>query len=188
MGDPSWLPLILSPLISAASGLIGVRIGASLSLRRDREERRLQFIKSQLEELYAPLVGLRANILAKSSLRAKIHELAPGVLDPESPRDDEAFGRLIEHANKQLEEDLVPRYQKMVDILTAKIGLAEGSTRAHYQQLVEYVELLNRCLEGSIPRKMAAVLGHTESSLYRLYDDVEENLSALRDRLRSGGS
>jgi hypothetical protein len=81
-----------SPLIAAASGLFGVWIGGSLTLRRDREERRLQFLRLQLEELYAPLYGIRLEIKAKSEFRVKVRAAGRRA---GSDRAFEEFTRLI---------------------------------------------------------------------------------------------
>ena len=58
---PDWVP----SLISAASGLAGVVVGALGVALRDRKERRYLFLKRQVEEFYGPLVGLRHDVRAK---------------------------------------------------------------------------------------------------------------------------
>ncbi len=48
--------------IPAASGLIGVTLGAWLSARREIKQRQLAFVERQLRDFYSPLLGIRNEI------------------------------------------------------------------------------------------------------------------------------
>ena len=67
---------LLPALLPVASGLAGVLIGAWLSGRRDRSQRRLAFVEKQLAAFYSPMLGIREEILAVSLLRARVQEEA----------------------------------------------------------------------------------------------------------------
>lgn len=49
----------LDSLISAASGLAGVVVGAWLTARSDRTQRKLAFMERRLNEFYGPLLGCK---------------------------------------------------------------------------------------------------------------------------------
>lgn len=173
-----------SPLIAAASGLAGVWFGGSLTLRRDREDRRLQFLRVQLEEFYAPLYGIRLEIKAKSEFRERIRAAARS---PESDRAFEEFKKVIEYDNRALVEDLIPGYQRMIELFKEKIGLAEESTVTCYPPLLEFVETWTRSTEGGFPSAAHETIGHSEERVYPLYEDVERQVARLREELRGGG-
>jgi hypothetical protein len=189
---PLFLPVV--------AGLFGVWIGAWLTTRRDRESRRFDFIKRQIEEFYAPLVGLRADIRAKSELRVKVSDAAGAawadLCRGRSPEDERrleerewpTFEKIISYNNEQLQKDLIPSYQAMLTRFRERGWLAEASTRGHYATLVEYVEIWNRFLEKSLPSGVLERLGHSEESLYPLYEDAAANLARLRERLRTGST
>lgn len=65
---------IAGPIISAASGLGGVLIGASLTARTERRRLKLGFVEKRLTEFYSPMLGLRKGIRAISELRVKIEQ------------------------------------------------------------------------------------------------------------------
>jgi len=187
-----------SIIIPAAAGLIGVWIGARLTTRRERETRRFDFIKRQIEDFYAPMVDIRADIRAKSEFRVKVSQAAGAawheVCANRSPEDMRSleekewptFERIITYNNEQLQKDLIPSYQAMVTRFREHGWLAAEATRSHYGRLVEYVEIWNRSLDKSLPSGVLERLGHSEESLQGLYDDLAIHLARLRERLRTG--
>ncbi len=179
--------ILVSSVIAAAAGLLGVYVGSRMSLARDRAERRHRFLRAQLEEFYAPLFGVRQEIRAKSVFRQKVRSATPA-LDPLSERDTKAFERMIEYDNKALEEDLIPGYRQMVTIFKEKIGFAEESTVAEYYPLLEFVETWTRSQKGGLPGTVLQQIGHEEERVYPLYDDIEHQVKRLRSELRAGGT
>jgi hypothetical protein len=192
-----WIVTILPTFISG--GAVGALVTAWLTSRRERTTRRAQFIKQQVEEFYSPLVGIRRAIRAKSELRVKIHGIAgsawvdvyEGVEDPRSRQEitqqnEQAFDKLQDYSEKQLVEDLLPLYRRMLTLFADRWWLAEDSTKAQYPKLVEYVEIWNRFDSKTLPRQVAQRLGHSEQSLNPLYDDIETQLERLRAQLSTG--
>jgi hypothetical protein len=188
-----------TPLITAASGLAGVLIGAWTVARRDRNERRFHFIRQQVDEFYAPLVGIRREILAKSELRVRIGAAA-GPLWAEMCEGKSAdelralqgaefwkFEQLVKYNNEQLEKELLPSYRQMLATFREKAALAEDSTKHYYQQLVDFVDIWNRSLNAPLPPGLAERLGHGEESLHPLYSNLEYHLKELRWKLERGG-
>ena len=62
----------LTPIVSAASGLVGVAIGGWLTRWRVRDQRRHDFWRRQLDEFYAPLCALHDEIRAKGTVRVRV--------------------------------------------------------------------------------------------------------------------
>ena len=192
-----WMVTTLLTFVSG--GAVGAWVTGWLTSRRERATRRSQFIKQQVEEFYSPLVGIRHAIRAKSELRVKIHGIAgstwvdlyEGVNDPQSRQDitqqnEPVFNKIYDYSEKQLVEDLLPLYRRMLALFADKWWLVEESTRAHYSTLVEYVEIWNRWDGKTLPRQVAQRLGHSEQSLSPLYDDIEAQLERLRAQLYTG--
>ena len=76
MAGFDYIAQAVSPLISAASALSGVTLGGWLTNRNQKIERRQRFIREQLSEFYAPMLGYRARLKARGELRLKIHNVA----------------------------------------------------------------------------------------------------------------
>lgn len=77
MFDASWPGWGLAQsCISAAAGLIGVFAGTLMTSRNQAKERKLQRVRDQLENFYSPMLGMRAELGAKSFTRQKVMEVA----------------------------------------------------------------------------------------------------------------
>ena len=189
-------------MTAAIFGLIGVGVGVLVttitSVSLSRAARRHQFIERQIREFYAPLVGLRRGIRTKSEFRLRISEATHAVwtelsnglsveasLELSNSRGPE-FEKITKYDNKQLGGELLPDYRQMVEIFKTHGWLAEESTLKHYPALIEFVELWNRSEAGTLPWEVIERIGHHESKLTPLYDDIEEHIGRLRELLASG--
>lgn len=189
----------VAPLISAASGLCGVALGGILALRGQKRERRQRFIREQISEFYAPMLGYRERLKARGELRLKVHNAAGSEWARLAERTREMgmdamrglqeqrwpeFQRVIEYDNKQLEEADIPVYRQMLDLFTSKVHLAEPSTRAHFSALVEFIGLWERFLTDNLPHEVASRIGADEENLKPLYADLNENFARLQAALK----
>src|SRR5208283_1547125 len=190
----------VNALITAAAVLFGVGLGGVITLFNQRRQRADERLQQQLSEFYAPLLGLRMRILAKSETRVK----SSGVLqtawsevlagpraigDPEllkKTADEKwlAFQEAHDYSNRELREEIVPLYRKMVDIFTEKMWLAEPSTLIHFGVLVEYVEIWNRALAGAIPNDAMILYNHDEDKVKPLYADLASHVQRLSGGLQ----
>ena len=188
---------IIQAAITGAAGLLGVSVGGWITAWNQRREREFARLHEQLMGFYAPMRGLRAEIRAKSEVRTKIHgvaqELWPkkfeGIDDPEVTKRidrEEApkYEKIFDYSNKQLKEDLVPLYRKMLQHFSINMGLAELSTLEHYAAFVEFVELWNRALDGSLPGEVVNRLDHSETKVKPLYEDIDQHFKRLNARLK----
>lgn len=194
------LTSLTSSIIAACAGLGGVLLGGGITIWSQNKERRHARIREKLDKFYSPLLGIRAQILAKSQVRVKVHRvgssewslLFKGIASPEEKaRIKEErwpeFEPLIEYSEEQLKNDLVPRYQEMVALFATNMQLAEDSTRQHFGTLVEFTELWNRSLQKSMPPEVVLALDHDEKKLYPFYEDLESQFRKLRKELERGG-
>ena len=194
-----WAAPLVTAVIPAASGLVGVWVGGWLSGRHHRAERRHTTIREQLDKFYSPMVAIRAEIRARSETRLKVHSLTNEVWQKtvdrlegqpdqqialEQQRDPE-HEALIAYDNKQLLETLVPLYREMLACFRRGMWLVEPSTRAHFATLVEFVDIWERHLAHVLPHGVGSRLDHREERLYPLYDDLETTLDRLRGELKS---
>jgi hypothetical protein len=198
MAGTDFLSQAILPLITAASGLLGVALGSFLTSWNQRKERRERFILDQLRYFYAPMLGIRERLRAKSGVRLKVSNAAravwprlmeeargSGIRHLQETREQRSpeFGKILEHENQQLKEELI-LYGQMVDLFTAKMHLTEPSTRAHFPTLVEFVEMWDRWLHGALPREVAERVGPNEDSLMPFYADLETNFERLQAALK----
>jgi hypothetical protein len=87
----------------------------------------------------------------------------------------------IQDENETFRNVLMPRYRAMIDVFREKMWLAEPETRAHFKNLVEFVDVWDKILADKLPRSVAPAIGHTEKNLELFYRHVEE----VHDKLRS---
>ena len=188
---------IAGPLITAIAGIGGVLVGGLITFNIQLTEMRLARIREKLDQFYAPMVALRSEIKAKSETRLKLHGIAQrtwqeqlGYLTNPSDRAEftkerwPSYENIFRYSEEQLKTELIPLYRKMLDVFTPKMQYAENSTRKHYENLVEFVELWNRQLYTPLPAEVAITADQDESKkLYPLYDDVQQNFESLRKKL-----
>jgi hypothetical protein len=132
-------------------------------------------------------------IRAKSELRLKISQAADqawrGICANrtgpflDSNESFKPFEKIIQYNDRQLREDLLPVYGKMLEVFTEKYWLAEPETRAYYKDLTEFVEVWKRWLRGTLPPQVLEKLGHSEDKLHPFYEELEERLHVLRANL-----
>lgn len=193
--SPAWA--MGQSLIAAASGLGGVCVGAWTTARNQKKEREHARLREQLQNFYSPLLGMRSEIKAKSELRQKLHragnfewqKLFEAVHDPVAKQQVHdanwpRYEKLLDHSDAQLRHELVPLYRRMLEHYSTHMWLAEKSTLTHYAALTEFVEIWNRFLEGSLPLEILKSVDHSESALFALYTDLQNNFDRLSDELR----
>jgi hypothetical protein len=188
----------ITQIIAAAAGLLGVLLGGLVTAHNQKKQRVHDHIQKQLSDFYSPLLGIRARILAKSEVRLKVSGATGeawrtlvdrGRKNVESLRKIEEerfpdFEKVLQHDNRQLVEELIPLYRKMIDLFTNNMWLAEGSTRVHFGALVEFVEIWDRWLGGSLPKEAVPLLGHREEKLQQFYIDLVTQLDRLTGELK----
>lgn len=188
-----FLEIALPYLFPLLGVLAGAYLGYFFGARQIRTQKRLESIERQLREFYSPMIGCLKKIRAKSELRFEIEKasnLAWQKICKEHPKPFldhekhfEPFRKSILYDNRQLRKELIPLYDKMVSIFTDKLYLAESSTKKWYSELCRFVELWHRWLAESISAEVIQKLDHTEERLKPFYQDLENQLEKLRNKL-----
>lgn len=182
--------IALPSLFTLLAGYFGYRYG----IRQMKNQKRLEFVERQLLEFYSPMIGCLKKIKAKSELRYEISRASDPawrkICDEHRGKqfwDDEKrfepFKKSIVHDNKQLREELIPLYDKMISIFTENYYLAELETKNWYSELSRFVELWHRWLDESIPVEVIKELDHTEERLKPFYEDLETQILKLQKEL-----
>jgi hypothetical protein len=202
--DTNYIELVrwgISIGIPAVSGLGGVMLGAWLSGRRETRQRQLTFVERQLLDFYSPLLGIRSEIRMRSELRVRVHNTADaewrrlceekkliGVEALQKLTDERGkeFTEIIEYDNRQLKEELIPAYRKMVNLFRDNMWLAEAETKEYFRPLLEFVELWERWLAKTLPSEVIQSLEHGEESLHPFYDHLQNKHDELREKLERG--
>ncbi len=142
VGSNMWRGISQS-VIAASAGLLGVSIGGWITATNQKRERRNARIRQQLDGFYSPMLGMHAEIDAKSRLRLELHSVSRRVwenlfvgYDAETKariRDERwgAFQKVLEYSDDQLRAELVPLYEKMLEHFSTNMWLAEPSTIGH---------------------------------------------------------
>lgn len=190
----------MSPaIIAAISGILGVLVGGWITAYNQRKERLHNRIREQLDSFYAPLLGLRAQILAKSETRLKVTGATGQAWTKLMSRIDgfkvedkikienerfPDFEKVIEKNDRQFIEEIMPLYREMIKYFSAKMGLAQPSTRMHFGVLVEFVEIWDRWLDKTLPQESLEFIGHSEDNLMPFYQDLSMQLDSLSQNLK----
>jgi len=186
----NWLFPYLSPIITSGSGLF---IGYKLALRKFRKENRRDFVLQQVKQFYSPMVGYIKHIRGNRELRLELSnfsDVAWHKICDENPKPFhnheehfKPFMKQIEYDNQQFHDSILPIYEKMLDIFTNNLWLAEESTKILYNPFRRYVELWQRYLDDAIPSRVLEELSIEENCLLPFYEDLEKNLRILRNEL-----
>ncbi len=166
---------ILNPIVSALAGLGGVWLGGSLSDRREREKRHVDFITRQLSEFYGPLVSMRNEIQARDSLDKEIV-----TTDGRWSGDEDS--QFKERQITDFRTKTIPSYLQMVATFREKMWLAESQTRLHFQNLSRFVDLMVRGSTGAISGEVYLKL-KSDEELQIFYNHIEETCDRLRQKL-----
>lgn len=184
-----WYLTVLNTVVGA---LVGALVVYYFGLRQQAAQRRAAFRERQLTEFYAPLAGIRNQILAKSDLRARVAVAAESAWQDicasygQNPMFDQEkrfapFLRIIEYENEQLKAELVPKYQEMLTLFTERYHLAAPDTRSFCQEFLDFVEVWNRWLSDSLPREVWAKLDHSEERVKPFYEHLNRKMQELQD-------
>jgi hypothetical protein len=172
----------MAAIVTAIAALVGVVLGAWLTARQQKIERRAAFLEHQLRDFYSPLVSLREQISAKYHVREKVLRTAT-----EDPRVKSGHvDLLLQHDVDHFVEELFPYYQNMLRIFRENLWLAQAETRGYFSDLFEFVEIWDRWLKGTLPTEMVPIIGHSEEPLKPFYDHVRQKHDELQAKLSKG--
>ncbi len=190
-------------VLSLFSGLMGVITGSFLTSwftsKRNREHRKIAFIEKQLSEFYSVMLGLQQEIRINSELGEKLSSAASSAwnaysaahkgpqFQDQNNNELQKYKAIISYDNEKLQNQLIPAYNKMLNLFRDKLWLADEETRVFYPTLFEFVEIWNRHLQGSIPFEVIKIMKHTEQNLHPFYHHLQNQRNKLHDLLKQGG-
>ncbi len=187
-----WIEIIV-----ALIGLLGVLIGAEISIHSQKIQRRQARYREQLDQFYSPMFAWRSFIDAKGRTRIKINEAAdstwrdlvarsrPNIEQMYELTEERGpeFQRIEDETNRIFKEEIFPQYQKMVQHFIDHYSLAEPSTQTHLITLVEFVEIWERWLQETIPWDVMRNINNNEEKLLPFYEDLQTQLNRLQCKL-----
>ncbi len=189
---------IVTALISATAGLVGVVVGGWVTTLGQKKQRQHDRFREQFNGFYAPMLGIRSWILAKGQRRVRVSGASDAAwrrlvasrrgsveaLQTLSEDRMPDFKKIIEEDNRELAEEIIPRYHEMVDMFRERMALAESSTVEQFGALVEFVDLWDRWLDCTIPGEVIVELEHGEDKLAPLYEDLVHHFDRLKAELK----
>ena len=98
----------------------------------------------------------------------------------------DAFTKIIDHNNEYLGNECIPSYHRMADVFRKNIWLAEPSTVAYFPILLEFTDIWDRFLTGTLPGEVIQELNHSEALLQPFYEELQNKHDELRERLAKG--
>lgn len=188
-------------LVGAISGLLGVILGAWLTGRRERTQRKLAYIEKQLAQFYTPMLALRMGIKADGELRVymqnKTREVWEQLSSTERELSREAqrkldekrvpeFLKVIEYDNSRFTEQSMPAYKEMLKVFRENLWLADSDTKEHYAKLVAFISISERILSKSLPEEIIQSVSMSESELQPFYTHLQSRHDELQQRLKIG--
>lgn len=195
----TFFDLIVPGVLTGIFGLVGVLVGGWIANRGQKQQRQDQYVREQLESFYYPMLGLRAKMVAKSQVRTKVsgavdaawrklvqqlESVDPGQLSETIHSRSPDFEKAIEENNRELIEGILPLYRQMVETFSANMGLAESSTREYFGALVEFIDIWDRWLKGTLAKEVLDELKHSEDKLGPFYRDLFDQLDRLQKQLK----
>lgn len=182
------LKIVIPSFITLAASYIGYLYG----IRHYRRQKKYEFIETQINKYYSPLVGYRKKIESISNSRVELFkatdatwkELCKNNPNP-TENDIKQFDNSIKYDNKQFAKDVLPTYDKMITIMHENYYLANYETKEYYETFFIFVDIWHRFLEDSIPRETISKLNHKEENLKPFYDDLNNQLNKLIEELKS---
>jgi hypothetical protein len=194
----------ISIFVPSIAGFLGVLIGAWLTTKRERRQRRHEFVERQLREFYSPILGLRTEILAIYALQVKIEQASSEVqrvefgelrqtakaeenLERFSTQRGPEFARITDYDNKQMAKQVNDNYRRIVRIFRENRWLAEPETPRHFGVVFEYSDLSERWTAQTIPHEVLKKLEYSDRSLIPFFGHIQETHDLLRARVASGG-
>ena len=76
--------------------------------------------------------------------------------------------------------------QLMRTVFRDNFWLAEAETQKYFPALIEFVEIWDRWLKGTLPSEMVPVIGHSEEPLQPFYDHLRRKHEELQTKLSQG--
>lgn len=74
----------------------------------------------------------------------------------------------------------------MTTMFRDNLWLAEPETKEHYKPLMEFLDVWNRAMSGSLPHEVIQRLGHSEENLHPFYKNLQDTHDRLRALVQSG--
>lgn len=176
---------IVSSLITAVVGFLGVGVGSWLTVRDLKEQRRREFLRAQLSELYSPLLAGRQRIAATHIMHVGIAAGRKAAFGGDSPGlRAKALARQDELHAEHYVSQLLPLYKEMLRTFSERLWLAESSTRDHFAKLAAQVDGIDRALQDvAMTAEVRAKLLSPEHTA-RLGEDVGQHFTRLQSELK----
>lgn len=181
--------LVLPVLIAVCGTLGGGYLGHRYAKLQSRHSKALDFIERRVTEFYSPMVGCIRSIRALSELRVEVSNAAEAAWQDIVARAPapflnhdkafEPFKGIVGYENEQLYRDILPTYERMIQIFTDHYWLADNEARKYYPELVRFVELWRRFKADVLPRDVLRKIEHSEERLAPLYVVLERQLAEL---------
>ncbi|OGS23249.1 MAG: hypothetical protein A2252_09190 [Elusimicrobia bacterium RIFOXYA2_FULL_39_19] len=158
-----------------------------------KEQKKMEFIERQINELYSPLLGYHMKMRAEGELRVEIQIGAKSAWQkicdnqPKPFKDSgtyyEPFRKIIEHDNNKFRTETLPLYDKMLQIFTEKQWLADPSTQQYYSGFYKFIDIWHRWLDKSIPAEVLEEIDYQEEKLQPFYNNLENQVKLLKNIL-----
>jgi len=171
-------------------GTIVLSIGLSGSVtyyfvsRQFKRDNRFNKIKDQFSNFYSPMISCLKEIRARAEIRKKIEDANEKYYSTERSLEEHQFyKKSIEYENEKFRNEILPLYEKMLNVFKEKFHLAEKSTQIWYEELSQYIDVWKRYLDKTLRYETIKELDIKEEKLKPFYDDLEHKFDKLQNKM-----
>jgi hypothetical protein len=202
-----WLDALgkVTGFFGTVVGIGGLILGHRWATQNDEKKRRLDFIEKQLREFYGPLKGCYSditylcNFLGEVAIahNAEVEREARGqqalpIAERRQARMATAQRRSenpspeISYNLQAYQEQVLPLYAKMRDIMRENTWLADDEVLKHWPNLVKFVDSWTRTLSGRHDPEVSSVYRVSAKRLEPFCELIEFRVSQLQRKLKAG--
>jgi hypothetical protein len=166
----------------------------TLAVRQLKKKRAIDFAEKQLAEFYAPMLGLRTQIMSHAAFDRHMHTAASREVDarnalthaslPKERMDDEEFQSYLSWVKDRMVNERVTTYIRMRDLFAEKMAYADPDTREWYEYFYSFVEMWRLLRENDTHGRSLFPSG-VSGKLWTMFseDGLEPFYDHLRDRV-----
>lgn len=164
--------------------VLSLSVGYYFAYRQFKRSNRFNRITDQLSNFYSPMISCLKEIRAKAEIRKKIEDANGKYYSMErSLEENQFYLNSLKYESEKFRTEILPIYEKMLNVFKEKFHLAEKSTQIWYEELSQYIDVWKRYLNKTLRYETIKELDIKEEKLKPFYDDLEHVFDKLQDKL-----
>lgn len=164
--------------------ILPLGIGYFFGNLKFKRTNRFDKIKEQISKFYSPMISCLNEIRAKAEIRNKINDANEKYFSkPRDLKEEQFYFKSIEYENEKFRTEIIPLYEKMLNIFNDNLHLAEKSTQSWHKQFSQFVDVWHRYLDKTLRYETIKRLDIKEEKLKPFYYDLDRRLEELQRKI-----